>query len=112
VGTLAEQWLSQLLGEAASWPEPGTRKPYWSTRTTGRSNPLGWSFARLSANFVQLIDELEANGYLVDAFGQDCVDDPDSPPSDPCGGSRRPLGLCGRMAAQAASGWLDARPVL
>jgi hypothetical protein len=49
VGTLAEQWLSQLLGEAASWPEPGTRKPYWSTRTTGRSNPARMELREVSA---------------------------------------------------------------
>jgi hypothetical protein len=34
-------------------------------------------------SFVQLIDELQAHGYLVHAFGQECVDDHDSPPSDP-----------------------------
>jgi hypothetical protein len=30
-------------------------------------------------NFAQLIDQFEAHGYLVQAFGQECVDDRDKP---------------------------------
>jgi hypothetical protein len=37
----AEQWISQLLDEVANFPEPATRKPYWSARTSARSTPLG-----------------------------------------------------------------------
>jgi hypothetical protein len=43
-----EQWLPQLIGEAANWPEPGTRKPYWSARTAGHTSSAWMGFARLS----------------------------------------------------------------
>jgi hypothetical protein len=77
-----EQWLSQLIREAATWPEPGTRKPYWSARTTGRTSSARMEFRDVKRNFVQVIDQFEADGYLAHAFGQDCVDS-DGPPPDP-----------------------------
>jgi hypothetical protein len=43
-------------------------------------------------NFAQLIDQFEAHGYLVQAFGQECVDDRDSPPPDPAAVLSRRLG--------------------
>jgi hypothetical protein len=80
---LAEQWLSQLLGEAANWPESGFRRPYWSARTTGRRRPARIELREVKRNFVQLMDQFEDHGYLVPAFGQYCVDDHDSPQPEP-----------------------------
>ncbi len=77
-----EQWLPQLIGEAANWPEPGTRKPYWSARTAGHTSSAWMGLREVKRTFVQLIDQFEGHGYLVDAFGQDCVD-ADGPPPDP-----------------------------
>jgi hypothetical protein len=79
---LAEQWLSQLLQEAANWPESGFRKPYWSARTTGRSRPARMELRQVKRKFVQLMDQFKDHGYLVHAFGQYCVD-ADGPPPDP-----------------------------
>jgi hypothetical protein len=77
-----DQWLSQLLQEAATWPEPSTRKPYWSARTIGRGSPARMELREVKRNFVQLVDQFEADGYLVLAFGQDCVD-AEGPQSNP-----------------------------
>src|SRR6266536_4391534 len=43
-----EQWLSQLIREAATWPEPGTRKPYWSTRAGSRTSPARRDFDQVT----------------------------------------------------------------
>jgi hypothetical protein len=69
-------WVLQLMQKAASWPEPGTRRPYWSARTARRS-PMG--FEDVTRGFIQLIREFEANGYLAQVFGQECVDERDGP---------------------------------
>jgi hypothetical protein len=63
----AEQWISQLLGEVGNFPEPGTRRPYWSARTTTRPAPAQLKFTDVTRHFVRLIEEFEANGYLVNA---------------------------------------------
>ena len=78
----AEQWISQLLDEVANFPEPATRKPYWSARTSARPTPARLKFTEVTRHFVRLIEEFEANGYLINAFGQKCVDD-DGPRPDP-----------------------------
>jgi hypothetical protein len=63
------QWISELVEEVASWPEPGTGKPYWTVRTTGRASQARMSFQEVTQIFVQLIDEFQTNGYFVNAFG-------------------------------------------
>jgi hypothetical protein len=70
-----EAWVSQLVREAATWPEPGVRKPYWSIRAGSQTSSFPrMSFDQLTRSFVQLVEEFEANGYLVQVFGQECVD--------------------------------------
>jgi hypothetical protein len=78
----AEQWLSELAQEAVTWPEPGSRKPYWTLRTSGVSRQNWMTFEEMTRAFRQLTDEFEMNGYLVHAFGKECVDD-DGPRPDP-----------------------------
>lgn len=80
-----EQWVSQLIREAAQWPEPRTRRPYWSIRTASRGTSIRLDLDQTVQAFVRLIDEFEANGYLAQAFGEGCVDDrygPGPTPSD------------------------------
>lgn len=81
-GPSAEEWISQLIQEAAAWPEPGTRKPYWSARIRGQDSRPRISHSDFTRSFIHLIEELEGDGYLVHAFGQDCVDR-DGPGPDP-----------------------------
>ena len=66
----AEKWLTELINKAARWPEPDTRKPYWSARAGRRASLAGMNFDQLTRGFVQVIEEFEANGYLVQIFGQ------------------------------------------
>jgi hypothetical protein len=79
----AEQWVSQLIEEAAHWPEPGTPKRYWSTRTVGRSHPTRMELEEVVRAFIQLIDEFKIHGYLAFAFGEECVDDQGGPGPSP-----------------------------
>jgi len=100
-----EQWLSQLIQEAAIWPEPGTRKPYWSARTTGRTSSARLEFRDIKRSFLQLIDQFEADGYLVHAIGQGCVD-ADGPPLDPAAVLSRRLGYAVEWPPrQPRAGW-------
>jgi hypothetical protein len=36
-----QKWLTELIREAPRWPEPGTRKPFWSARVGRRASPDG-----------------------------------------------------------------------
>jgi hypothetical protein len=76
----SHQWFIQLIREVTTWPEPGLRKPYWSARTAGRTSPARLEFGDVTWNFVRLIEEFDADGYLARAFRQECVDDRDGPP--------------------------------
>jgi hypothetical protein len=102
-----EAWVSELLRQAAKWPEPGSRKPYWSARTSGRTRQTQLEFGDLSWSFVRLIEEFEADGYLVHAFGQKCVDDDDSPRPDPAAVLERRLGydVFGWPLEPSRAGW-------
>jgi hypothetical protein len=51
----ARQWISELIQEAGNWPEPGTRKPYWSVRTTGRASQTRMTLEEVARVFTQLI---------------------------------------------------------
>jgi hypothetical protein len=86
-----EKWLSQLIREAATWPEPRPRKPYWSARARSRTSAARMDFDQLTRSFVQLIEEFETSGYLVQAFGQKCVD-ADGPSPDRSAVLHAPLG--------------------
>jgi hypothetical protein len=100
-----EQWLSQLIQEAATWPEPGTRKPYWSARTTGRTSSARLEFRDIKRGFLQLMDQFKADGYLVHAFGQGCVD-ADGPSPDPAAILSRRLGYAVEWPPrQPRAGW-------
>jgi hypothetical protein len=87
-----EQWVSELIEQARQWPEPGTRKPYWSTRTIARSLPIRLDLDQTVQAFVQLIDEFKADGYLAQAFGKECVDDRGGPGPTPADVLSRRLG--------------------
>jgi hypothetical protein len=102
----AEQWVSQLIEAAPNLPEPGTRKPYWSSRTTARATPVRLEFSEVTRHFVRLIVEFEANGYLVNAFGQKCVDD-DGPQPDPSAVLQSRLGydVFGWPLESSRAGW-------
>jgi hypothetical protein len=66
-GQLARAWHSEaVLVRSHRWPH--------QFRLDG--------LREVKRSFVQLIDQFERHGYLVDAFGQDCVD-ADGPPPDP-----------------------------
>jgi hypothetical protein len=78
--TQHKEWLAQLIQEAATWQEPGTCKPYWSAHAGSRTSPAPMDFDQLTRSFVQLVEEFEANGYLTQVFGQECVDNRDGPP--------------------------------
>lgn len=69
-------WLRELIRQAANWPEPSLRKPYWSARV-GRPR-LG--FGEVTVSFVELANEFELDGYLVELSGQACADDTDDSP--------------------------------
>jgi hypothetical protein len=102
-----EAWISELTRQAAKWPERGTHKTYWSARTSGRTRRTQLGFGDVTWSFVRLIEEFEADGYLVHAFGKKCVDDDDSPRPDPSAVIERRLGydVFGWPLEPSRAGW-------
>ena len=73
--TTPQRWLADLLKRAGSLPYQGTRKLYFSERfSAGAGNAI--SIKTAVHEFRRLVDGLIARGYLEQAFGKDCVDDP------------------------------------
>jgi hypothetical protein len=106
------EWFSQLIEEAAEWPEPGTRKPYWSVRAGRRTSKVRLGLRGVIQRFMELIDEFQAEGYLALAFGQLCVDDdPLQKRHTPCRSRPPPRSRSG-VAAPGLRHALLARPLL
>lgn len=69
-------WLSELIRRAGELRHAAAPRPYWPQRqavTTGK--PAG-DAGSVHRQFARIIAEFEENGYLVEVFGQECVDDP------------------------------------
>jgi hypothetical protein len=101
-------WVSQLVQDAMTWPEPGARKPYWSVRTATGPGSGRLGFDDVTRQFVRLIEELETNGYFVLAFGEECGVDDHNPRPNPSAVLESRLGyedIFGWPLQFARAGW-------
>lgn len=78
--TTGQMYLRQLMERAHELSEdPPVRRAYWSQRRAGLRTADGEAVLdhRATAReFVDLVLELEDNGYFERAFGKNCEDDP------------------------------------
>ena len=72
--------LADILRDADAFPHPGTRLPYYSERKTA-SGPGALDLRYVVSEYVRLIDDLTARGYLAQQLGVDCPDDHETPPA-------------------------------
>ncbi|MGE5667400.1 MAG: hypothetical protein ACM338_04310 [Betaproteobacteria bacterium] len=74
--TASQNFLRRLMQAGDRLREDSShRKPYWSQRKTGTPAQRA-RFAAVVRQFVALVAEFEASGYLEKRFGKDCVDSP------------------------------------
>ncbi|MGW1438712.1 hypothetical protein ACWD7M_26150 [Streptomyces griseus] len=68
-------WLTELVGRALELRRAVDPRPYWPQRQ-GRGLSHDGSTPRDSRrDFERIISDFADNGYLVEAFGEECVDD-------------------------------------
>ncbi len=68
-------WLTQLVSRAAELRRAAEPRPYWPQRQ-GRGLSQDGSTARdTRRDFERIISDFTDNGYLVEVFGEYCVDD-------------------------------------
>ncbi|MFI0990598.1 hypothetical protein [Streptomyces exfoliatus] len=67
-------WFSELVSRAAEIRPAAAPRPYWPQRQ-GRGISVDGSTARdARRDFARIIGDFEGNGYLVEHFGEECVD--------------------------------------
>ncbi|MER6144940.1 hypothetical protein ABT174_33735 [Streptomyces sparsogenes] len=70
------EWLTELVSCAAELRHAAEPRPYWPQRQ-GRGLSHDGSTARdTRRDFARIISDFADNGYLVEVFGEECVDDP------------------------------------
>ncbi|GGR08084.1 hypothetical protein GCM10010195_73640 [Kitasatospora griseola] len=98
-------WFSELISRAAEIRQFTEPRPYWPQRkaVSGLVSAAHPDAVRLG--FARLVAELEGRGYLVEHFGEECVDADEvlSDPSDvlelaDLGAAQECAGLAGRDA--------------
>ncbi|MFD5192811.1 hypothetical protein ACFWMU_32665 [Streptomyces sp. NPDC058357] len=69
-------WLTELVGRASELRRAVEPRPYWPQRQ-GRGLSHDGSTPRDSRrDFERIVSDFADSGYLVEVFGEDCVDDP------------------------------------
>ncbi|WP_328505593.1 hypothetical protein [Streptomyces sp. NBC_00391] len=74
-GTGKREWFTGLVNRAAELRRAAAPRPYWPQR---RGNGLlhdGSTPRDTRRNFARIVGEFEDKGYLVEVFGEECVDD-------------------------------------
>ncbi|MYV69622.1 hypothetical protein GT043_27505 [Streptomyces sp. SID2131] len=79
-GDTREDWFSELVSRASEIRLAIAPRPYWPERH-GRGLSVDGSSARdARRDFARIITDFMDNGYLVEQFGEECVDGPDDLP--------------------------------
>ncbi|MEU8679089.1 hypothetical protein [Streptomyces sp. NPDC048560] len=75
-----EDWFSELISRASEIRPALAPRPYWPQRQ-GRGLSADGSTARdARRDFARIVADFAGNGYLVEQFGEECVDGPDDLP--------------------------------
>ncbi|WUE86722.1 hypothetical protein OG624_40705 [Streptomyces virginiae] len=74
------EWFAELISRASEIRPAAAPRPYWPQRQ-GRGLSIDGSTARdARRDFARIIGDFVDNGYLVEHFGEECVDDPNALP--------------------------------
>ncbi|MFD9047218.1 hypothetical protein [Streptomyces zaomyceticus] len=74
------EWFSELISRASEIRPAAAPRPYWPQRQ-GQGLSVDGSTARdARRDFARIVSDFADNGYLVEHFGEECVDDPNTLP--------------------------------
>ncbi|SNT61936.1 hypothetical protein SAMN05216276_108623 [Streptosporangium subroseum] len=93
-GNPQREWFTELLSRANELRHVAAPRPYWPQRRSESFARMPGKPADVHQEFVRIITEFEGNGYLVEAFGERCVDG-DEDLLDPAEVIDRRLGIAG-----------------
>ncbi|MGY1499632.1 hypothetical protein ACW4TU_24155 [Streptomyces sp. QTS52] len=68
-------WFTELINRATELRYAATPRPYWPQRRGSGLAHDGSTARDTRHDFARLIGELADKGYLVEVFGEECVDD-------------------------------------
>jgi hypothetical protein len=73
-------WFDQLVKRASELRHAAAPRPYWPQRRGSGLSHDGSTPRDTRRDFARLIGEIADSGYLVEVFGEYCVDDPNDLP--------------------------------
>ncbi|MET9069454.1 hypothetical protein [Streptosporangium sandarakinum] len=95
-GDPQREWFTELINRAGELRQAKAPRPYWPQRQGEGLAPVQSRPADARREFIRIINEFEGDGYLAEAFGQECVDrDHDEELLDPAEVIERRLGIPG-----------------
>ena len=68
-------WFTELIRRASELRHAAAPRPYWPQRCGNGLADDGSTARDTRGDFARLIGEFTDNGYLVEVFGEECVDD-------------------------------------
>ncbi|GED90722.1 hypothetical protein [Streptomyces sp. 6-11-2] len=68
-------WFTELISRASELRQAAAPRPYWPQRRGNGLSHDGSTPRDTRRDFARLIGEFADNGYLVEVFGEECVDD-------------------------------------
>lgn len=74
-GMAKRQWFTELVNRAGELRQAATPRPYWPQRRGRGLSHDGSTPRDTRRDFARLVGEFEDKGYLVEVFGEECVDD-------------------------------------
>ncbi|WP_318653734.1 hypothetical protein [Streptomyces sp. VITNK9] len=74
------EWLTELVSRAAELRHAAEPRPYWPQRQGRGLSHDGSTSRDTRRDFARIISDFADNGYLVEVFGEECVDDPNDLP--------------------------------
>ncbi|MGP4004444.1 hypothetical protein [Streptomyces sp. 8N706] len=73
-------WFAELINRASELRHAAAPRPYWPQRRGSGLSHDGSTPRDTRRDFARLIGEFTDNGYLVEVFGEECIDDPNDLP--------------------------------
>jgi hypothetical protein len=74
------EWFTELVSRAPELRHAAAPRPYWPQRRGSGLSHDGSTPRDTRRDFARIIGEFADSGYLVEVFGEECVDDPNDLP--------------------------------
>ncbi|WP_344384659.1 hypothetical protein [Streptomyces thermolineatus] len=74
------EWFSEVISRASEIRLAAAPRPYWPQRQARGLSTNGSTAHDAQRDFARIVGDFVDNGYLVEHFGEECVDDPNALP--------------------------------